>query len=591
MARWSHRVVLGVSLVTAGAPGQRDGLAAGTPLLPPSRNLGIEMESFVASPDHVIFRAREFIQRGDLTGDGDQFDWPAYHYDVRTQRLVELAPNVRQRAGELPVVIEGDWAAFQAAEAGVDLNGDGDGVDLVVHLLDLARGTRTNLALATDNFNFQQFVLREGVLALLVSERVAGTFGDSGQGMDLNGDGDRFDHVLFLHRLATGVTTNTGLCAGSMWVADGLLLTNVFENVQGADLNGDGDRADSVVQLVRLDSGAVQNLGIVGTPLDVRGRRALITVSESQGGQDLNGDGDTLDAVLHTYDVDAGTLVNHGLWAARSRGASSSAYELPDGDGRFLALYVAESAQGTDLNGDGDLGDFVLHVYDYEHASVTNTGFAVVQGGATLSFPAITGGRLRFWVDETQQGTDLNGDGDAFDAVFHLRELLTGVTTNLGLAESPGGTAYSQANGRHIAFLVNEQSQGLTDLNGDGDIDDRILCRYDAKLGTLESLGANRVSFTLTERFLVFTVAEEDEQADLNGDGDAQDDVVHLQRLETGVVYNLGLATFRPGVAVAADHLVVGVNELDQGNADLNGNGLPFETVAHVVPLFGRRPF
>lgn len=557
----------------------------------PSRNLGIEIESFVASQDHIVFRAREFIQGGDLTGDGDAFDWPAFHYDVASQRVELLASNVLQRAGDLPVVIEGDWAAFQAGERGQDLNGDGDSVDFVVQLCNLRRGTRLNLGLATDRFNFQQFVLRDGVLAFQVSERVPGSTGSSGQGVDLNGDGDRFDDILFLHELASGVTTNLGLGANTMWIEDGLLLTSVSEGVRNLDLNGDGDRRDVVLHVVNLADGSSVNLGVAGTPLAVRRGRALVTVAEAQEQSDLNGDGDQLDSVLHDCSLASGLLRNLGLWASLSRGAASAGYEEPHGDGRFVALYAAEAGQSADLNGDGDIGggDFVLHVYDFETGALTNTGYAVIQGGSTPSFPEVHGERLSFWVAEEYQSADLNGDGDAFDAVLHLRDLRTGVTRNLGLANSTGGLAYSYSNDRHLAFLVDEQNQGNTDLDGNGDANDRVLYWLDTKLDQLTLVGPDLFVHALGPDSLVFQ--EPEVRVDRNGDGDLEDDVVRLLRLDTGRIHELGLATFRPGTALASTHLIVSVWERDQGATDFNGNGTTFESVAHVVPLFGRAPF
>ena len=114
-------------------------------------------------------------------------------------------------------------------------------------------------------------------------------------------------------------------------------------------------------------------------------------------------------------------------------------------DGGRLVFQVPESDQGgTDLNGDGDAGDVV----------------------------ALEGGGLAIHVPEFDQGGDLNGDGDMIDEVVHIWDRATGVSTNLGLA---GGLVYPVALGEgHFEFLVSEYSQGA-DLNGDGDTIDNVL--------------------------------------------------------------------------------------------------------------------
>ena len=74
-------------------------------------------------------------------------------------------------------------------------------------------------------------------------------------------------------------------------------------------------------------------------------------------------------------------------------------------------------------------------------------------------------------MDELAQGnTDLNGDGDVIELVFHVYDVSSGTTTNVGLA------AYDiQLDGNTITFLVSESFQGSTDLNGDGDSSDSVL--------------------------------------------------------------------------------------------------------------------
>ena len=212
-------------------------------------------------------------------------------------------------------------------------------------------------------------------------------------------------------------------------------------------------------------AGFTQNIGLAATIGGVPDGNLVATlVDESSEGSDLNGDGDTNDFVPHVYDHTTGMTTNIGL------AFSGFAFSL---DGNLLAFHVFESAQGnTDLNGDGDTNDLVLHVYDHTAVTpVTNIGLATVFG-----FSQLDGNLVVIPVSEAGQGSDLNGDGDTNDRVLHVYDHVTGTTTNIGLAV---GFGFSPLDGNLVAFAVNESDQGNTDLNGDGDTSDEVLHVYD----------------------------------------------------------------------------------------------------------------
>ena len=95
--------------------------------------------------------------------------------------------------------------------------------------------------------------------------------------------------------------------------------------------------------------------------------------------------------------------------------------------GTLTFFEVSESKQGNmDLNGDGDTNDDVLHMFDAETGVTTNLGFAVLQQiRASDDF-------LVFSVHECDQdNTDLNGDSDTGDEVLHVLNINTLTTTNV----------------------------------------------------------------------------------------------------------------------------------------------------------------
>ncbi|MEQ1894896.1 MAG: hypothetical protein ABL998_20330, partial [Planctomycetota bacterium] len=165
--------------------------------------------------------------------------------------------------------------------------------------------------------------------------------------------------------------------------------------------------------------------------------------------------------------------------ACREGGGSSSntnlglAVDRLVGAGELQALTVSESSQdGSDLDGDGDALDLVVHVLDFATGELANLGLA--QDGPL----AVGGNLLAFGVSEEEQDeTDLNGDGDTFDVVLHVYDSATGVATSTGLALEP--TAPLAIGEATVAFLVSEPSQAGDDLNSDGDALDRVLHAYD----------------------------------------------------------------------------------------------------------------
>lgn len=479
-----------------------------------------------------------------------------------------------------------------------DLNGDGDSGDTVVSAFDAVTGELAHYAALPEHFFFsprsQLVSFAGGSLVLEVSEANEGA-------LDRNGDGDAVDVVLETlllgprNRLSGAGTPpsrvvplsrpgallpSTGCCVSGTGVVQSLfrldperLYVGIDERTIGAgvDLNGDGDALDlQVLHVYPTDGSAPLNLGVaLGGRLELFGRDAVMLVSESSQGADLNGDGDAFDSVFHFWDPDTGVLQNSGL--------AVSSFERVDG---HWILRIAESAVNEDLNGDGDLSDIVPHLYDPDTGEARSLGLSI---RTILGF----GDTLLLSVDEAPNGgVDRNGDGDGFDTVLHVYDVPSGVTTNLTTALSLGGPMRS--GDRLIALIVDEDDQGA-DFNLDGDIDDLVVGVYDRVGGTF----ANTVLQTFDAKVLssggtlVFCVSEAQQGADLNGDGDADDFVLHAWDAETGTASSLGLQ--RQGLrGVASEELVLFlVSEAAQG-VDLDGDGLLTSDVAHAIDLRAR---
>ena len=160
-----------------------------------------------------------------------------------------------------------------------------------------------------------------------------------------------------------------------------------------------------------LSTGETTNLRIADSYFDASGDWLVVLVYERHQVEDLNGDGDTWDQVLHVHNLATGETTNLRLVLG-----SVPARWVVSGD--WLVVWVSESGHGQaeDLNGDGDTRDEVLHLVDL---------------AAIGALPRFLRG-------------DCNGDGQATgqvtDAVFLLRH-------NFGGGEGPPCLAACDANG------------------------------------------------------------------------------------------------------------------------------------------------
>jgi hypothetical protein len=516
----------------------------------------------------------------------------------------------------------GHWAAFtvwEPSEGGVDLNGDGDVLDHVLHVLDLESGVVKNIRLAVSNV----MVLKD-VVTFNVRE------GDS----DLNGDGDTLDKVAHLLRLGTNEVVNLGLARSFILSAEGhWCVFRVSEQAQGRDLNRDGDMGDAPLHMHDVRTNSVRNLGLTTRSLgkvEQSGPVAAFLVSErSVDSPDLNGDGDELDDILFVHDYQNNTTINVGLAAEPTLLNFNRRLVVDEG---VVAMSVHETAQGaTDLNGDGDAADIVLHAFEVQTRRVHNTGLSPI-GTPAYQDPAATfilaDARLGFLVDEDAQGqSDLDGNGFATENVPHVYDLRTQQSVNVGIAANFNAESLGPNlgfDGSFLAFMGPHATLGcslhvydvlngatfdtqlidgirvqvkdglvaqltpetVSDLNGDGDQDDLVQTLVEGATGATQFTVASSIAMTIAAP-LGYTLATElgEGATDLNGDGDTADRVIVTHSLATGAVTNTGLAApnnWGGRIALVGQDLLVHVSESSQGG-DLNGDGDELDHVLHLV--------
>jgi len=378
---------------------------------------------------------------------------------------------------------------------------------------------------------------------------------------DLDGDGDVLDRVLHVYDFVDGSLTNLGLASelGTVAVGGVLVAFAVPEDDQGdTDLNGDGDTEDLVLHVYSAETGVTTNTGLafLGNPTPGIASVAFQVFEGSQNATDLNGDGDTNDLVLHVYDARTGLTTN-------TQRASTLLVTFHD---HAFAFTTDEPSSAADLNGDGDATDlYVFELYDLLLGGVEQTPFAL----RPTSFLGVNVDDWLVLVDETEQKLDLNGDGDELDGVWHQIDPHGAGT--IALPYSGLDRLASVDNGTALA-LAAEEIDGL-DANGDGDqLDVQAVLHDPLHAQTFASALAVEPAFpfALTSARMAFGVSETAQDEDRNGDADLGDVVLHSLDVGTGSVTNHALAV--ADMAQVGEELLLWLDESQDG-LDRNDDG------------------
>jgi len=149
-----------------------------------------------------------------------------------------------------------------------------------------------------------------------------------------------------------------------------------------------------------------------------------------------------------------GTTTNTGL----------AAIGPPVIDGNLMAFRVSEAGQGVNLNGDADMTDFVVHVFDaslpVSATNPTNTGLAV---SGAVAIPVIDGNLVAFPVSEADQSAILNGDADMTDAVVHVFLLVTTVPLTEDIEDLVNSGDLAEKDGEKITKSLDKATKALTE--------------------------------------------------------------------------------------------------------------------------------
>jgi hypothetical protein len=378
----------------------------------------------------------------------------------------------------------------------------------------------------------------------------------------------------------------------------------------GTDLNGDGDKTDQVAVVVNMATQVETNLHVAATSISWIGEHLYLLVDESLDGRDWNGDSDMSDLVL--LHVDANHLTQTPRFVD----------ELSQARGGLPMIAVGTNLYYSSARTPTQPGESNLSAVSASNP-LNPVSVPTRDGNGPLSPRLISQdeGLVFLALDETFEGRDLNGDGDASDrAVLALLDGRSGTSSirSTRLASSATSPVRARRKAAHdwdVGFLVSEADQGGTNLNDpalfmpawkpsqcfgaeDTDATDFVLhflsfAAWDGDpvtnapvntglVGTRKIAIANGYIATITPERDAGDPDGAEGSCDLNGDGDKLDEVVRWVAMSKPVLPLTFLTDIHAlsdvpggthGLAEIDDRFVIQVSE-SQDNRDINSDGL-----------------
>lgn len=407
------------------------------------------------------------------------------------------------------------------------------------------------------------------------------------------GGGSSSGSDFSLHTTTRAASPSAPILVTGDWMV--YFASEAFSGPAGTVLNGDADTLDQVAYAVNLNSRVETNLGVAAQGGAILGSEVYLVVDEAADGVDW--DGDTLQdkVVLLHWSQTAGvvafvdvTVPNARLVVADTRlFYESRGAELLVADETTLRSVVA-SAPTTPV------------------AVLAQIGGLFVRGSSLPGVRPLSqqAGLLFCAVDEDHNGLDYNQDGDSLDATVLLLLDATDpagrlLNTELAMADDdePVAARSLAAHDWLVAFLVDEASQGGTNLNDqanfsqpllpenclgtpDADASDKVLHYLDFSdfsatlAGPIDTGLAGHDRVLVLNGFVATLSAEEAANCNLNadtGDTDTNDDVLRwvattlpvapARSVEDLHAVATGTAGGSMGVAVLDNRLIAVIDE------------------------------
>lgn len=544
-----------------------------------------------------------------------------------------------------PLEIVGRWLLYLADEAttgatGTDFNGDTDTIDSIAVVVNTTARVQNNLMVAAeaghiigdevylvvdeqlDGRDWDGVVADNTVLLHWTNATKTLTFVDvlstTGAGVVATANNRLYytsadpsgvtapDTLLRYVGLGAPMTPMavqdgaTGISAPDLIGEDeGLLFCTADENVEGTDLNGDGDSTDThVLCLLNSENPAapIKNTGIavVDETVAFRARSSgagewLVAfladeAAKSDFGAFVGGyndpgnfagswqppqcsgsaDTDQMDQVLHYLDFapwvanpGANPIVNTGL-------VGDTRVFCAVGSGPHVGTLSSEADEGgCDLNGDGDSTDRIVRWIE----ATGSVGFVFTSATQLVAVASTNGGdegvselenSFVAVIDEAADGRDYDGDPGVDNELVAWLDPATGAAALWTVDHDDlapmvfVGTNWARSNGERTTYVcTQEESVFGSDINGDGDMLDAVptFADFDANgmdmdfPGVAVAAESGNAGIAIAKSWAFYRVDEAEDLLDWNGDGDMTDRITLRTGLVSGATQNMGVSS------------------------------------------------
>ena len=441
------------------------------------------------------------------------------------------------------------------------------------------------------------------------------------------GVGGTGSSAFTVRRSKVSVAASTPVVISGKYAA--FLADEATTGAGGTDMNGDGDKIDSIAVVVNMSTTVETKLDVAATAMAWIGSELYLVVDESLDGRDWNGDADTNDIVL--LHITATGLTTTPPVVADfdfiDRVSAVGATKLVSFGTNLFYSSARPPVNPTDSN-----------LFVISAATPTTVAMVATMDAVNPLSPTILmkdEGLIFLGLDETTEGADLNGDADMLDTnVLALFDgtLAAPVIRNTGLAMPAAGYVLrarrttATSHDWNVGFLVSEADQGNTNLNDptlfagtwkpsqcvgfeDADALDCILhylnfAAWDLNPVTSPPVNTGLVGcrkIAIANNYIATITPEQgaadpngaEGTCDLNGDGDVLDYVVRWVQMTTPVLPLTPAANIHAltnvaggthGLAELGTRFVIEVSEA-QDNLDINGDALKtLDLIGWVTP-------
>jgi hypothetical protein len=432
---------------------------------------------------------------------------------------------------------------------------------------------------------------------------------------------------FLVRRSRVSVAASTSVAISGRYAA--FLADEATTGPTGTDMNGDGDKIDSIAVVINMTTAVETKLDVAATELAWIGTELYLVVDEALDGRDWNGDGTTTDVILLHISATGLTATSPPTTAFDfiDRVSATGTMKLVSFGTNLFYSSARVPSNPTESN--------LLVISSAAPTTVTSIPTTDAVGPLSPRIIAKDEGMIFLSLDETAEARDLNGDGDMLDTnVLALMDgtLATSAIHDTGLAMPAIGSPLrarrtsSSSHDWQVGFLVSETDQGNTNLNDpllfagswkpsqctgfeDTDTTDSVLHYLNFAAWVADPVANPPVNTGLVgcrkiaiANDYIATITPEHDAADpngaegtcdLNGDGDTLDYVVRwvgmtspvLPLTDPTIIHALtNVPGGTHGLTELGTRFVIEVSE-SADNRDINGDGLKtFDLIGWLTP-------